>query len=86
MVRTRPIPNPAIDLNAPRSSTAVAKTVNTRKNVSTASSRTARPLVMPAFRWFTEVAPRCEPVQIRSGMARRSSPAPAAAPASWIPI
>jgi hypothetical protein len=41
----RPIASPAIDLNVPRASAAVAKTTQTRKNVRTAS--TAKPAPSP---------------------------------------
>ena len=43
IVIVRPIASPAIALNAPRASTAVAQTAKTRKNVMISSSRTALP-------------------------------------------
>ena len=43
----KPIASPAICLNAPRGSTAVAKTTKTRKNVSTASTTTPAPELIP---------------------------------------
>ena len=46
IVIVSPIARPAIALNAPRSSTAVAHTAQTRKNVMITSSRNAFPSVM----------------------------------------
>ena len=46
---TRPIVNPAVAWNGPRSSTAVPKTAKTRKNVPTASSTIALPLAICEF-------------------------------------
>ena len=43
----KPIARPAICLNVPRGSTAVANTTQTRKNVSTASITTPLPAPMP---------------------------------------
>ena len=50
-VIVRPIASPAIDLNAPPGSTAVAKTTQTRKNVSRASI--ARPAPTPIVSFTT---------------------------------
>jgi hypothetical protein len=46
-VRTRPMDRPAIDLNTPRSSTATANTVITRKKVRMASITSAFPFDRP---------------------------------------
>ena len=48
IVITRPIVNPAVFANGPRSSTAVPNTAHTRKNVSIASSTTALPTANPS--------------------------------------
>ena len=50
IVIVRPIARPAINLNVPRGSTAVAKTTQTRKMVVTASSTAASPAVTESTR------------------------------------
>ena len=64
----KPIASPAICLKVPRGSTAVAKTTQTRKNVSTASIATPLPELMPVPR---SGAPRWEPLRAFAGSTQR---------------
>jgi hypothetical protein len=79
IVTTRPIPKPATALNAPRGSTAVAKTASTRKKVRIASSTSPAPCPIAEF---SAGAPMCDGSVACVGKIHQRSSAAHVAPAN----
>jgi len=81
IVIVRPIASPAIDLNVPRGSAAVAKTTKTRKNVMTTSI--AKPAPLP-ITLATPGAPSLARSVSWSGKIALTASAPATAAANCV--